>query len=142
MVNTEIKKRVLLVSKRHSEREAVKYLLESLACSVDVASNGLKALKLIDRHPQYQLLITPLVVDHISGLALHLIAKNKNPGLKTVAVNNGGWMFRSIAKEFDIHVLLEQPLDPLDVDHLCDAAREALDGILLKDRLAGFLGNL
>ena len=120
-----ITQRVLVVFKNYSEVEALRHCLEPLGCSVDVASEGLAALKLIWSCCNYHLLITDVIVDEISGLALHMVAKKKNPLVKTIALNDGGSLLHSVAEQFGI----EQVMDlPVDAQGLCGAARDMLKG--------------
>ncbi len=120
-----ITKRVLVVLKDHSEGDAMRRCLEPFGFSVDVAIEGLEALKLMWKHYPYQLLITDVIVDEISGLALHMLAKKKNPFVKTIALNCGGKVLRNVVEQFGI----EQVMDlPVDTQGLCRAAKAILKG--------------
>jgi DNA-binding NtrC family response regulator len=117
--------RVLVVFKDHSRAEVLKNLLDPFGCTVDVANEGLEALRLIHERPPYRLLVTDLIVDEISGFGLHMLAKKKNTLIKTIALNTGGDVLRNVAEQFCI----EQVMDlPVDMQVLCRVARAILDG--------------
>lgn len=120
----KITDRVLIVFKDYLRAEMLKNLLEPLYCTVDVANEGLEALRLIRERSPYQLLITDLIVDEVSGFGIHMLAKKGNPFIKTLALNDGRNVLRNVAGQFGI----EQVLDfPVDIQGLCWAARAILD---------------
>ncbi len=103
--------RALLVIKDFVKAEALGAYVELLGYSVDIANESLKACKLMGKRCPYQLLITELIVDEISGLGLHMVAKKKNPLIKTIALNDGGDALRNIAENFGIEQVIDLPID-------------------------------
>jgi CheY-like chemotaxis protein len=106
-----IGKRALVVARSGLNGGEVTSALEQLGCSVDAASRGLDALRLLGMQCPYDLIVTELLLDGINGLALIIIAKKKNPSVRTVAVNNGNQTLRLFAMESGVDEVLDLPLD-------------------------------
>lgn len=106
-----IGKRALVVARSGLNGSEVTSALEQLGCSVDAASTGLDALRLLGTECPYDLIVTELLLDGINGLALIIIARNKNSSVRTVAVNNGNQTLRLFAVESGVDEVLELPLD-------------------------------
>jgi CheY-like chemotaxis protein len=119
-----IGKRALVVARSGLNGSEVTSGLEQLACSVDAASTGLDALRLLGTQCPYDLIVTELLLDGINGLALIIIAKKKNPSVRTIAVNNGNQTLRLFAMESGVNEVLELPLDS---DKVHEAARLMLE---------------
>ena len=110
-----IGKRALVVARSGLNGSEVTSALEQLGCSVDAAGTGLDALRLLGMQCPYDLIVTELFLDGINGLALIIIAKKKNPYVRTVAVNNGNQTLRLFAKESGVDEVLELPLNSEEV---------------------------
>jgi DNA-binding response OmpR family regulator len=106
---SEVTKRALVIFKDDLDGRDVFYLLNYIGFSVDVAHSGLEALRMFQRR-RYDLIVTELVLDGISGLGLFTCAK-KNPETITIGVNNGSETLRRVATEFGIDIILDLPLD-------------------------------
>jgi DNA-binding response OmpR family regulator len=74
---SEVTKRALVIFKDDLDGRDVFYLLNYIGFSVDIAHSGLEALRMFQRR-RYDLIVTELVLDGISGLGLFTCAK-KNP---------------------------------------------------------------
>lgn len=107
---SEVTKRALVIFKDDLDGRDVFYLLNYIGFSVDVASSGLEALRLFQRRRPYDLIVTQLVLDEISGLCLFTCAK-KDPETITIGVNNGNEILGRVAAEFGTDVILNLPLD-------------------------------
>jgi DNA-binding response OmpR family regulator len=107
---SEVTKRALVIFKDDLDGKDVFYLLNYIGFSVDVAHSGLEALRMFQRRRPYDLIVTELVLDGISGLGLFTCAK-KNPETITIGVNNGSETLRRVATEFGIDIILDRPLD-------------------------------
>jgi DNA-binding response OmpR family regulator len=104
--------KALIILKDSVPTVKIKYRLQEYGFCVDVASGGLNGLKLITGGvPPYHLLITELILDEISGLALITTAKMKNSSVKTVAVNNGNETLGRIAEDFQADTILRSPIN-------------------------------
>jgi len=106
-----IGRRALVVARNALIGSEVTSGLEQLGCSVDAAGTGLDALRLLGMQCPYDLMVTELLLDGINGLALIIIAKKKNPSVRTIAVNNGNQTLRLFAMESGVDEVLELPLD-------------------------------
>jgi CheY-like chemotaxis protein len=105
-----VTKRALVIFRDNSETKDVVSLLNSIGFSVDIASYGVEALKIMQRRRPYDLIVSELDLDEISGLVLLGCAK-KNPATITIGVNNGNQTLRRVAAEFGIDPILELPFD-------------------------------
>ena len=110
-----IGKRALVVARNGCNGSEMTSGLEQLGCSVDAASTGLDALRLLGMQCPYDLIVTELLLDGINGLALIIIAKKKNPSVKTIAVNNGNQTLRMFAMESGVDEVLELPVNSEEV---------------------------
>jgi CheY-like chemotaxis protein len=126
-----IGKRALVVARSAVNGSEVTSALEQLGCSVDAASTGLDALRLLGTQYPYDLIVTELLLDGINGLALIIIARNKNTSVRTIAVNNGNETLRVFAIESGVDEVLELPVDAEKVD---EAVRLVLEENGSKDR--------
>ena len=108
-------KRALVVARSGINGSEVTSGLEQLGCSVDAANTGLDALRLLGTQCPYDLIVTELLLDGINGLALIIIAKKKNPSVKTIAVNNGNQTLRMFAMESGVDEVLELPVNSEEV---------------------------
>jgi CheY-like chemotaxis protein len=106
-----IAKRALVVARNALNGSEATSGLEQLGYSVDAAATGLDALRLMGMQCPYDLIVTELLLDGISGLALVIIARKKNPAIRTIAVNNGSKTLRLFAMESGVDQVLELPLD-------------------------------
>jgi CheY-like chemotaxis protein len=89
---------------------------------VDVVHKGIEALKVLHRSCPYDLVITELLLDEISGFAL-VIAAKKYPDVATIGINNGGASLKLVADEFGIDAVLGSPPD---LKELCDVSLKIL----------------
>jgi CheY-like chemotaxis protein len=117
-------KRALVVARNARHGSEVTSGLEQLGCSVDAAGTGLDALRLLGMQCPYDLIFTELLLDGINGLALIIIARNRNPSVRTIALNNGNQTLRLFALESGVDEVLELPLDSEKVH---EAARLILE---------------
>ena len=110
-------KRALVVYDQSEVGIKIGTALEQFCFSVDVVHSGLEAMKLIHLCCPYDILITELLLDEISGFALVIVAK-KYPDVATIGINNGNASLKIIADEYGIDSLLEPPLDLKELCHL------------------------
>jgi DNA-binding response OmpR family regulator len=103
-------KRALVVYGHSDMGIKIGIALERCSFSVDVVHTGLEALKLMHLCCPYDILITELLLDEISGFALITVAR-KFPDVATIGINNGDTSLKLIADEYGIDVVLEPPLD-------------------------------
>ncbi len=125
-----IAKRALVVARNSLNGIAATSGLEQLDCSVDAVGTGLDALRLMSKQCPYDLIVTELLLDRISGLALVIIARQKNPAVRIIAVNNGGETLRLFAMESGVDQVLELPLD---AEKVSEVAGLILEETTVKD---------
>ncbi len=125
-----ITKRALVVARNPLNGIEASSGLEQLGCSVDAVGTGLDALRLMGKQCPYDLIVTELLLDGISGLALVIIARKKNPAIRIIAVNNGGETLRLFAMESGVDQVLELPLD---AEKVYEAAGLILEETTVKD---------
>lgn len=123
----KITPRVLVVLRKYPDGNELRHYLESFGCHVDFVNERLGALKFLWTRRPYQLLIIDVVIDEISGLALHMLAKKKNPLVKTIALNDRSSVVHNVARQFGIDQVMDLPVDK---QSLC----VAVQGILEKYR--------
>ena len=122
--------RALVVARNSLNGIAATSGLEQLDCSVDAVGTGLDALRLMSKQCPYDLIVTELLLDRISGLALVIIARQKNPAVRIIAVNNGGETLRLFAMESGVDQVLELPLD---AEKVSEVAGLILEETTVKD---------
>ena len=120
---SEVIKRVLVILDNRSQGLEIDTALEQYGLSVDLVNKGIDALKFMQPSCPYDLLITALLLDEISGFALVLAAK-KFHDVATIGLNNGDALLKSLADEFGIDKVLEFPLN---LKELCDVSLEILE---------------
>ncbi len=125
-----IAKRALVVARNPLNGIEASSALEQLGCSVDAAGTGLDALRLMGKQCPYDLIVTELLLKGISGLALVIIARQKNPAVRIIAVNNGGETLRLFAMESGVDQVLELPLD---AEKVSEVAGLILEETTVKD---------
>ena len=125
-----IAKRALVVARNPLNGIEASSALEQLGCSVDAIGTGLDALRLMSKQCPYDLIVTELLLDRISGLALVIIARQKNPAVRIIAVNNGGETLRLFAMESGVDQVLELPLD---AEKVSEVAGLILEETTVKD---------
>jgi DNA-binding NtrC family response regulator len=80
--------------------------------TVSTAVNGLDGLKLIEAdNISFDLVITDLVMPHISGAAIISIVKKKYPAMPIIAMTGWGEHPEILATEAHADVILEKPFD-------------------------------
>jgi DNA-binding NtrC family response regulator len=80
--------------------------------TVSTAVNGLDGLKLIEAdNISFDLIITDLVMPHISGAAIISIVKKKYPAIPIIAITGWGEHPEILAAEAHADAILEKPFD-------------------------------
>jgi DNA-binding response OmpR family regulator len=109
-MNKNIKKASVVFRNTEKGRELGDQL-NHLGYASDTAFSGLTALKMMKSRCPYDLLITELLLDEVSGLALCSVAK-QNSNTRVVAVNNGDRTLRVVADEFGVDLVVKMPKVP------------------------------
>ncbi|MFZ0728314.1 MAG: response regulator, partial [Desulfobacterales bacterium] len=79
---------------------------------VITAPDGLEGLKIIEADDKaFSLVITDVVMPHVSGLGIIAIVKRKNPDLPVIAITGMGEHPENLAKEASADVVLIKPFE-------------------------------
>jgi PAS domain S-box-containing protein len=118
---------ILFVEDEQSVRELVKQYLGAMGYSVLEASDGLEALKTAADHPEpIHILITDVVMPHLSGPDLATQLGTSRPGLKVLFISGytDDTVFRHGVLEGGVAFLQK----PFNLKALANKIREVLDG--------------
>lgn len=86
--------------------------LNEAGYQVMTASNGLEGLNLLEaKHEQIDLMITDLVMPHVSGVGVIAIAKKKYPHIPIIAITGWGEYPEALASEAHADTVLEKPFE-------------------------------
>jgi len=84
---------------------------------VSTASNGLDGLKILQTKPNdFDLIITDIVMPNISGVGIISIVKKKFPRMRIIAITGWGEHPEVLASEAKADLVLEKPIDLLELD--------------------------
>lgn len=105
-------KKVLLAFRDFSEGKLLALAFRQAGFEVDIVHSGINALKCIETNSGgYDFLITELILDEVSGLAICMVAK-KNDNTKVIAISSDNPSLNSIAcGAFSIDYFVSKPLD-------------------------------
>ena len=83
------------------------------------ASNGLDGLKLLEAEGEgFDLVVTDLVMPHISGVGIISILKQKYPDIPVIAITGWGEHPEALASEAKADLVLEKPFDLPEIEAL------------------------
>ena len=86
---------------------------------VAYALDGLEGLKLLEAEKQgFDIVITDIVMPHISGIGIISIIKNKYPDIPVIATTGWGEHPEALAAEFQADFVLEKPFELVEVHKL------------------------
>ena len=86
---------------------------------VVTASDGLGGLKLLEtENPDFDLVITDIVMPDISGVAIISIIKKKLPATPVIAITGWGRHPEALAAEAKVDAVLEKPFELSKLDKL------------------------
>ncbi len=102
-------KRILIVDDQPSDLETMKAILERKGYEVDIAKDGVKALKLIKKK-QFDLILVDIIMPKLSGYELTKIIRGKYP-------NNQKIVYISIVPEGEANLenvddFIQKPFSP------------------------------
>jgi CheY-like chemotaxis protein len=76
------------------------------------ASNGLEGLNLLEtHHKSVDLVITDLIMPHVSGVGVIAISKKKYPHLPVIAITGWGEYPEALASEAHADIVIEKPFE-------------------------------
>ncbi len=104
--------KVLLIEDNPEILNGLRNFLSRKGYEVITASDGLEGLKIIEAEGDaFSLVITDVVMPHVSGLGIIAIAKRKNPDTPVIAITGMGEHPENLAKEASADVVLIKPFE-------------------------------
>ena len=104
--------KILLVDDDPDIRDVVTMLLETKGYETVTASNGLDALKMIERsNGQFDILITDIVMPSITGVAIISVLKNRYPQIPVIAITGYGQHPEALAGEANADLVIKKPIE-------------------------------
>jgi two-component system, cell cycle response regulator CpdR len=118
--------RILVAEDEASLREFVSRALTHHGHEVNVAEDGAMALDMLTKDPNYDLLLTDIMMPIMDGIALALKVTKENPDLK-ILMMTGYAAERQRAHNLDtlIHDVISKPFT---LSEICEKVDEALGG--------------
>ncbi len=113
------KKKLLIVEDSEEMLEILVDFFDRKNLIVESADNGLEGLKLFEAdRAGFDLIITDIVLPHISGAGIISIVKKKNPEIPVIAITGLGELPEALAAEAKADYVLEKPFDLDEFDAL------------------------
>lgn len=111
--------RLLIVEDNEDILFSFNDFFSSLDYSVETATNGLDAVKILKNDSKgFDALITDLVMPHISGVGLIAITKRQYPDMRIIAITGWGDHPGALASEADADIVLYKPVDLFKIEAL------------------------
>ncbi len=118
--------RILVVDDDPSIREMLDEVLKDAGYSVEVAADGLEALRMVKASPP-DLIITDIIMPEQDGVGIMLQLAKENPGIKIIAISGGGRIspesYLYMAEKFGA---IKTFTKPFDINDFLDAVKETL----------------
>ncbi|MFZ0612940.1 MAG: response regulator [Desulfobacterales bacterium] len=108
--------KVLLIEDNPEILNGLQSFLSRKGYEVITAPDGLEGLKIIEADGNaFSLVITDVVMPHVSGLGIIAIVKRKNPDTPVIAITGMGEHPEKLAKEASADVVLIKPFELKDL---------------------------
>ena len=102
--------KILVIDDNEEILLALRNFLRKKNYAVATATNGLDGLKLFESaKDDFDLVITDLVMPHISGVAMISIIKKRSPNIPVIAITGFGEQPEALAKEAKADFVMEKP---------------------------------
>jgi len=103
---------LLIIDDNQEVLDALNDFFTHKNCKVQSALNGLDGIKLLEsKHNAIDLVITDIVMPHVSGVAIISIVKKKYPEIPVIAITGWGEYPEAMAAEAQADLVLEKPFD-------------------------------
>ena len=120
------KHNLLIIDDNEELLAALDSFFISKGYKVVTAGNGLEGLKLLeDGTEKFDLLITDLVMPHVSGFGIISIIKKKYPDFPVIAITGWGEFPEELANEKNADLVLKKPFQLVDLEKMVIALLEA-----------------
>jgi len=104
--------RLLIVDDDEDTLTALESYFTKKGYDIVIASNGLDALKIIERSDgQFDILITDIVMPSITGVALISVLKNRYPRIPVIAMTGYGQHPEALAGEAKADLVIKKPME-------------------------------
>ena len=111
--------RLLIIDDNEELVAALRTFFQSKGYEVETAANGLEGLKLIeDKDRSFDLLITDLIMPHVSGVGIIAIIKKNNPAFPIIAITGWGEFPEALAAEAQADYVLKKPFQLVELENL------------------------
>jgi DNA-binding NtrC family response regulator len=105
-----MKKTIFIIEDDNHVLSMMKNYFEYLGYNIITALNGLDGLKMV-KSENFDLVITDIVMPHVSGLGIISVVKEKSPDLPVIAITAYGRNPERIAAEKKADVVLRKPFE-------------------------------
>ena len=111
--------RLLIIDDNIELLAALGSFFRSKDYTVVTAQNGLEGLKLIENEiEKFDLLITDLVMPHVSGVGIISIIKKKNPDFPVIAITGWGELSEALAAEVHADHVFKKPFELVELEKM------------------------
>jgi DNA-binding NtrC family response regulator len=115
---------ILVVDDSPVDLEIISIVCDALGCSVDVASNGLEAIKLYEQK-HHALVLTDYVMEPMNGIYLTSLIKELNPGVNCIMVT--GFPDQTLRRFIEENDIVDLVMKPIQSASLKETLRLALN---------------
>ncbi len=111
--------KLLIIEDNQELREILKGFFKMKPYDLVFASDGLDGLKLINKEKQeFDLVITDIVIPHVSGIGIISVLKTKCPDIPIIAITGFGEQPLSLASEAKADRVLRKPFYLVELENL------------------------
>ncbi len=111
--------KLLIIDDNKSIVDVLYIFFSNMDYNVSTATNGLEALKIIEKDKfRFDLIITDLVMPSVSGTAIITIVKKKYPKIPVIAMTGCGEYPKTMASEAHADAIMEKPFDLPEMENL------------------------
>ena len=118
--------KLLIIDDNEELLAALGSFFRSRGYTVVTAGNGLEGLKLLENETEkFDLLITDLVMPHVSGVGIISIIKKKHPDFPVIAITGWGEFPEALAAEANADHVLKKPFQLVDLEKMVNDLLES-----------------
>ena len=111
--------KILIIDDNEELLDALGSFFRSKGHTVVTAGNGLEGLKLLENETEkFNLLITDLVMPHVSGVGIVSIIKKKYPDFPVIAITGWGEFPEALASEANADHVLKKPFQLVELERI------------------------
>ena len=111
--------KLLIIDDNEELLAALDSFFRSKGYTAVTAKNGLEGIKLLENETEeFDLLITDLVMPHVSGVGLISIIKKKYPDFPVIAITGWGEFPETLATEANADLVLKKPFQLVELEKM------------------------